>query len=273
MQITSASMSSIDFNHEKNRLETFDTRWPHSHIEPRILAKSGLYYLHPSEPNQSNDRVKCHFCKVEIHQWRPHDNEICEHRKKSPNCPLLRNNETLNVPMSAVELDQWIQPIISYDVFATHPLDRTPSSSLSNTVVERKRKTLKNPAYPQYESKTRRFNSFSDWSSLVKQTPQQLSDAGFFYTGVGDIVKCFCCGGRLGGWGNREPWERHALWYGNCEYVHLFKGAEYVRRVKTKYFSLLKNKNYVEQPFLTSTPIKSQSRGGAKRFGLKLSLK
>ena len=39
------------------------------------------------------------------------------------------------------------------------------------------------PAYPGYSTYGARIQSYSNWPSTVKQKPQQLSEAGFFYEG------------------------------------------------------------------------------------------
>jgi hypothetical protein len=53
---------------------------------------------------------------------------------------------------------------------------------------------------------------------VLKQRPQELSDAGFYYSGKGDRVCCFSCGGGLKDWEEGDnPWEQHAISYGNSE--------------------------------------------------------
>lgn len=91
------------------------------------------------------------------------------------------------------------------------------------------------PDYPEYVVERARLHTFDEWPSKMKQTPQQLSDAGFFYTQKDDRVICFCCGGGLRAWEEEDdPWEQHALYYGKCEYLQLIKGSEYVVSVKEK---------------------------------------
>ncbi|KAL7733451.1 hypothetical protein ACLKA6_004931 [Drosophila palustris] len=85
------------------------------------------------------------------------------------------------------------------------------------------------PEYPEYAIETARLRSFEDWPRNMKQKPQQLAEAGFFYTGVGDRVRCFSCGGGLKDWDdNDEPWEQHALWLSHCRFVKLIKGQKYI---------------------------------------------
>jgi len=246
---TSIQMSTNDLSREENRLKTFDANWPHSFISPRILAKTGFYYIGP------HDQVKCYFCKVEISSWELGDNEVTEHSRWSPNCSLLRRRDTTNVPLEpTTELDQLL-PEASYDICGTYGIDRRPGSytetsfspsssadivennTVSNsTTVERETQTLKHPDYPEYAIETARLRSFAEWPKTMKQKPEHLSDAGFFYTQKGDRVICFSCGGGLRDWDEQDdPWEQHALWYSKCDYLRLIKGPQYIDAVKEKF--------------------------------------
>uniref|UniRef100_A0A2M4BPE3 Putative apoptosis 1 inhibitor n=1 Tax=Anopheles marajoara TaxID=58244 RepID=A0A2M4BPE3_9DIPT len=87
------------------------------------------------------------------------------------------------------------------------------------------------PEYPMYAIEADRLKSFEDWPTSMSQKPQQLSDAGFFYTGKSDRVKCFSCGGGLKDWEQGDdPWEQHGIWYSNCHYLKLIKGREFIDR-------------------------------------------
>ncbi|XP_055325624.1 death-associated inhibitor of apoptosis 1 [Sitodiplosis mosellana] len=248
---TSIQMSTNDLSREENRFKTFDASWPHTFISPRVLAKTGFYYIGP------HDQVRCYFCKVEVSSWENGDNEVNEHSRWSPNCPLLKRRDTSNVPLDPVsELDQLLPPV-SYDVCGTYGIDRrqgaytetpfSPSSSGSDivenintnsnsTTVERETQTLKHPDFPEFAIETARLRSFDEWPKTMKQKPKQLSDAGFFYTQKGDRVICFSCGGGLRDWDEQDdPWEQHALWYSKCDYLRLVKGPEYIEAVKAKF--------------------------------------
>lgn len=97
--------------------------------------------------------------------------------------------------------------------------------------------------FPEYSTELSRLSSFYHWPVSMKQTPKQLTDAGFFYTGRGDRVICFSCGGGLNSWEpDDDPWEQHALHYRKCHYVYLMKGENYHDKVKTKISSLTSTK-------------------------------
>lgn len=250
--VRSESSLSVPYYTEVNRLESF-RNWSVPFISKAELARYGFYYVGP------NDMVKCYFCRVEIGLWEPNDNVLSEHLRWSPYCALLRKRQTNNVPIDASFLDQLPEP--SYDTCgirirensmaenAYSPSDRSsggsllsPGSSLTSESSEvgalQLAPTLpqqKRPEYPNYAIEAKRLESYEDWPKFMKQKPKELSDAGFFYTGKSDRVKCFSCGGGLKDWeAEDEPWEQHAMWYNNCEYLKLMKGEEYIAKCQAK---------------------------------------
>lgn len=90
---------------------------------------------------------------------------------------------------------------------------------------------------PEYFDANDRFQSFTTWSNLDnKVKPQELSEAGFYYLGIGDSVKCFSCGGCLKDWEkNDDPWKEHARWFGGCKYLKQCKGSEFVKSLNDQY--------------------------------------
>ena len=226
----SAQSPPSDLHIEENRLKTF-INWPHSFIYYTKLARTGFYFIGPV------DKVKCYFCRVEIGRWEPDDDEIKEHQRWSPNCPLLKRRETINIPLDRAELDKLLPPI-SYDVCGTNPNDVynirygavsegtiLPTATTETTTIA--------PMFPEYAIELARLRSFADWPKTMKQRPEDLSDAGFFYTKTGDRVKCFSCGGGLRDWDEDDiPWEQHAQWFSKCEYLKLMKGQGYIDEIQ-----------------------------------------
>lgn len=246
-------------NREEARRKTFNASWPHGHLDTNLLAQTGFYFVGPS------DNVKCFFCKVEIGRWEPNDHEVTEHQRWSMNCPLLRRRSTNNVPIDAVALDRVLPPVTidvcgpginvrhntvsegSFDVFPgasefqshgqSMPVDVPPFASAYQSPLSvpaaANTSSIRCPEHPEYAIESARLRSFEDWPKTMKQKPQELSDAGFFYTMKGDRVKCFSCGGGLRDWDEMDvPWEQHAQWFGHCEYLQLIKGQEYIDQVK-----------------------------------------
>ncbi|AAC59034.1 inhibitor of apoptosis protein 3 [Orgyia pseudotsugata multiple nucleopolyhedrovirus] len=144
------------------------------------------------------DEVRCAFCKVEITNWVRGDDPETDHKRWAPQCPFVRNN--------------------AHDT----PHDRAPPARSA-------------AAHPQYATEAARLRTFAEWPRGLKQRPEELAEAGFFYTGQGDKTRCFCCDGGLKDWEPDDaPWQQHARWYDRCEYVLLVKGRDFVQRVMTE---------------------------------------
>lgn len=176
------------------------------------------------------------------------------------NKQLTENVLFIHILVSELE---GLLPPLSYDVCGSYGIDVRPGSytetqfttspsvetedqppQLNNHQIERETQTLKHPDFPQYAIESARLRSFDEWPKTSRQRPQQLSDAGFFYTQRSDRVICFSCGGGLRDWDDQDdPWEQHALHYGKCDYLLLLKGPEFVDAVKAKYAKSESEKN------------------------------
>ncbi|NXU65212.1 BIR protein, partial [Horornis vulcanius] len=94
-----------------------------------------------------------------------------------------------------------------------------------------------------------RVKTFINWPTRIPVQPEQLADAGFYYVGRNDDVKCFCCDGGLRCWeSGDDPWIEHAKWFPRCEYLLRVKGREFVSQIQARFPHLL------EQLLSTSDP-------------------
>ncbi|KAM4849101.1 baculoviral IAP repeat-containing protein 3 [Urocitellus parryii] len=65
-----------------------------------------------------------------------------------------------------------------------------------------------------------RMSTYSTFPSGVPVSERSLARAGFYYTGVKDKVKCFCCGLMLDNWKQGDnPIEKHKKLYPSCSFV------------------------------------------------------
>lgn len=87
--------------------------------------------------------------------------------------------------------------------------------------------------HTEYVLNQQRLESFEHWPQALHQKPHQMASAGFFYTGCGDRVVCFNCNVGIKEWLKLdEPWEEHAAFSPNCNYLLLKMGADYVKKLR-----------------------------------------
>lgn len=79
--------SQTDLESIHQRLTTF-IDWPEDcPVQPWELAAAGFYYM------GTGDNVRCYKCKVQLRNWEPDDTPWAEHKRWSPDCPLVKEHE------------------------------------------------------------------------------------------------------------------------------------------------------------------------------------
>lgn len=92
---------------------------------------------------------------------------------------------------------------------------------------------IQKPKYPHYAVFAKRLESFKKWQSNLGIKPEILAEAGLVFTGIGDAVRCYHCGGGLRNWeSGDDPWFEHAKWYPECPHIILVKGQSFINKVK-----------------------------------------
>ncbi|XP_008189259.1 putative inhibitor of apoptosis, partial [Acyrthosiphon pisum] len=82
--------------------------------------------------------------------------------------------------------------------------------------------TVVNPKFSSFSS---RFKTFKLFPSNTSQNKYTLSECGLKYSGLDDVVECFCCGLILHNWERLDdPWIEHCRFNPRCLYVLLMKG-------------------------------------------------
>ncbi|KAG4079894.1 hypothetical protein HA402_015025 [Bradysia odoriphaga] len=197
---------------EYDRRRTF-VNWPKSYINTDQLAKFGFYHY-------GGDKVKCAFCNVVVRDWDESDSPLAEHLKHSSHCPLLNRQFTQNIPIDEDELNRSL-PEISPDECSEMTCKHTPINKSEHH------------EHPDYILEHNRLKTFCNWPKSIRQRPAELVEAGFFYSGQGDMVICFSCGLGLRDWEIEDiPVVEHAKHTSQCSYLNLVKGEEFVKSIK-----------------------------------------
>ncbi|KAL8562474.1 hypothetical protein ACOMHN_008618 [Nucella lapillus] len=254
------------YKSERNRLATFSD-WRHqSIVRKEDLAKNGFIYT------GTGDKVRCVFCNGILRQWDQDDVVEQEHRRNFPNCTLLAGQNVGNLPLAlgttipnqvrngymrhatvtdsrslrAQDRGHDIDPIEEgYMASCTLPCFRSNSVHESDAVAGRNNTTgdddassprrgySKSPRNPSMAVEPERLATFVSWPAQMKQKPAVLAQAGLYYIGDGDKVKCFHCDVLLYNWEPEDdPYEEHARWFPDCQYLRLVKGENFVEDVK-----------------------------------------
>ena len=70
-----------------------------------------------------------------------------------------------------------------------------------------------------------RIKTFQKWPKQIQQRPEDLAKAGFYYTKVGDYVKCFYCGLVLCNWEKSDNVvSEHRRHCNSCKFMHMVYG-------------------------------------------------
>lgn len=196
---TYSFIESTDMCYESNRIKTFD-KWPVPFLSAEQVARNGFYYL------GQGDAVRCAFCKVKILRWVEGDDPATEHMRWVPECPFVRK--------------------------LTNPKNVTGQDECGSRIPTFTTPRMTGPVHSIYSTKAARLRSFQSWPRGMRQKPDDLAEAGLFYTGEGDKTICFYCDGGLKNWEvDDDAWEQHARWFDKCAYVLLMKGRDYVEKV------------------------------------------
>ncbi len=79
------------------------------------------------------------------------------------------------------------------------------------------------------------------WDNSITASVDKLSEAGFYYTGLNDVVECFHCTLRLRVKDNRdEPLITHTKFSSNCFFLKFYNFDNFF--TLSKYFSKMKFK-------------------------------
>lgn len=215
------------------RLNTFSNWSPDIPVKPLDLVRDYFYYI------GIEDKCQCTYCGGVLGGWMTGDVVHREHRKHFPDCPFIQ--QCLQNPQPIMPPQSMNQSDISQDFnfgqqnqnSEAPPSSRNAWMETSQPQTPADKPGVTRPKYREYSLEQTRLASFTGWPSQMKQKPEVLAQAGFFYLGQGDKVKCFFCGGILWDWDPEdEPFTEHAKWFPKCPWLSLSKGDPFIERVQ-----------------------------------------
>jgi baculoviral IAP repeat-containing protein 7/8 len=190
-----------------NRLRTFG-KWKYCYISKQKLSNSGFYYTN------IDDETACAFCKVQISRWESGDIPDIEHKKWAGQCPFIQYKMVNDI------------------------LDCDENNDIDHSIK------LSHPTHREYVEKSSRLKSFEEWPKYIKQRPEELAEAGFYYVGIGDRTRCFYCSIEIKDWAPEDTaWEEHARWLDKCAYLRLMKSDDFIKRNKNNAIINISKKN------------------------------
>ncbi|XP_063954181.1 baculoviral IAP repeat-containing protein 7-like [Lytechinus pictus] len=245
--------------YEAERRQTFKAwseTWP---VKPEELAKAGFFYVGVL------DRVKCFSCGGQIEGWEEGNTVMGEHENLYPHCDMVKKQDKRNVPIP-VGMKMGGTEQTDGHVFQNTNVDYVLVFCGSYSTGKLTAK------YPRYTKEETRLESFRDkWSDEFKLPSSEtrwLANAGFFYTGPDDVVRCFHCGNGHRSWEeDDEPWSEHARSFPKCEWLLAMKGKIFVDEVQEHFKNAKVNAAEQETPNTdtssASTPVpKAETASG-----------
>ncbi|XP_053406845.1 baculoviral IAP repeat-containing protein 3-like [Mercenaria mercenaria] len=189
-----------EYDTKDKRLATFTTPlWvTHNKPQPDTLAEWGFFFVN------KQDLVRCYQCGIGLKDWTEEDDVMTEHVKHSSSCLYLLDKlgqETVDQIKTALD---------------------NPSASNAVPLPYKIRS-------PRYQNMAARISSFGNFPGHIQVSHHQFAVAGLFYTGKGDLCRCFTCDGGLKDWSSGDdPVKEHATYFPNCPYINQLKGSQYV---------------------------------------------
>ncbi|KAL3883082.1 hypothetical protein ACJMK2_029375 [Sinanodonta woodiana] len=205
------------------RIASYATFREFTNLNTEEMARTGLFYTGKA------DEVQCFQCGIEHTNWRPDKDPLLEHIKQSPDCQFL---ETL---LGVSTLNEYKRQIRSGQMISGRELFSRSATNGGATggsfdPVFTDSDHIRSPQYLAYRV---RLCTFTKWPSSMTQKPEEVAQAGFYYTGLNDVVRCFACDGGLKNWDpGDEPWIEHARWFPQCPFVQKVKGQDFIELVR-----------------------------------------
>ncbi|XP_052243432.1 baculoviral IAP repeat-containing protein 3-like [Dreissena polymorpha] len=168
------------------------------------------------------DLIRCFQCGIGLKDFSPADDPMAEHIRNSESCLYLEAMFGLEgLTKLRKELDQ-SNP--------ENTRQRQYTDFQRNLGATSSHHTSRSLQYSTIES---RILSYESDKFRSKKSPEELAEAGLFYTGVRDEVRCFSCNGGLSNWEKHDdPWIEHCKWFPACAFARETKGDAFIEQVQ-----------------------------------------
>lgn len=206
-EMSQSSLAHKYMRFEVDRFQSFavcpiNKHWP----SPELLASAGFFYLNDSKG------MACFCCGVVVDDWETSDQDaVKRHQSISAKCAFIHGKPCGNVASDGEQefipemqmlniTSQESAPNISPD-----QQNHTERSFEPNPMERHSQPTQMTPQYPLHSpvtiaipamdlsDKAKRLGTFITYPRNAAVQPVELAEAGFFYVGKGDGVRCYKC--------------------------------------------------------------------------------
>lgn len=192
-----------DFSLMNSRLDSFRGSSLAQQVSAERLARAGFYFTGQA------DRVRCFSCHKTVENWCKGDTPVERHKEVSPSCRFLSCTHRTNFNPSSDT------PLTNGSIYNEEAEDMEYRLRTGEVVDE-----TTYPIVPHMKSEEARIRSFFSWPPSAPVRSRDLAQAGLYYLGEHDQVRCFCCGGMLAGWETGDTaWGEHTKHYPNCFFI------------------------------------------------------
>ncbi|XP_052812102.1 uncharacterized protein LOC128239482 isoform X2 [Mya arenaria] len=196
------------------RLGSFAS-WGRQLPTPFDLALAGFFFT------GEDDLVRCYECGIGLKDFSDGDDPLQEHARNAPRCRFIADYFG-----SQADIDAYTSRMEDPDEIRRRGLTRFLNEQ--GTSVTRYK--ARSESFRSFDS---RLSSYRTWPTTTVQRPFQLAEAGLYYTGRDDHVRCFACDGGLRRWDPEDdPWTEHCKWFPACPFAREQKGDEYIALVQ-----------------------------------------
>ncbi|XP_052239374.1 E3 ubiquitin-protein ligase XIAP-like isoform X2 [Dreissena polymorpha] len=218
--------SQVTMRYELLRICTFRTYPKYNKPFLTKYAAAGFYYA------SDGDGVVCYCCEVRRYGWVEADDPMVVHIRINPRSKFIINNSEHNVP--AIADGPLRKNVACIYMIPDCVQPQSPGADIKNSHRKSLGVQMAIPKHPHMAIKSVREQSFTgNWPNTSKYSPVQLTDGGFFFTGLGDCVRCFFCGIGLRHWDKEDDmWVEHARWSQNRTFLIQKKGQNFVDLVQ-----------------------------------------